>query len=144
MTSPSHLHTQARVQPRNTYNHTYIKFLPGQNNLTLNPDKSTCTMFTTDPAEYKSNLNLKINNTALPMSMHPKVLDLTLVPKLTYSTHIQGVHLSFKANSRLLGLTDPTTHNNFHWSTELCNIFLDHYIIILIYNICIAPYNTIL
>ena len=31
MTSPSHLHTQARVQPRNTYNHTYIKFLPGQN-----------------------------------------------------------------------------------------------------------------
>ena len=31
MTSPSHLHTQARVQPRNTYNHTYIKFLPGKN-----------------------------------------------------------------------------------------------------------------
>ena len=29
MTSPSH--TQTRVQPRNTYNHTYIKFLPGQN-----------------------------------------------------------------------------------------------------------------
>ena len=29
MTSPSHLHTQARVQPRNTYDHTYIKFLPG-------------------------------------------------------------------------------------------------------------------
>ena len=31
LTSPLHLHTQARVQPRNTYNHTYIKFLPGQN-----------------------------------------------------------------------------------------------------------------
>ena len=31
MTSSSHLHTQARVQQRNTYNHTYIKFLPGQN-----------------------------------------------------------------------------------------------------------------
>ena len=30
MTSPSHLHTQARVQPGNTYNHTYIQFLPGQ------------------------------------------------------------------------------------------------------------------
>ena len=25
MTPPSHLHTQARVQPRNTYNHTYIQ-----------------------------------------------------------------------------------------------------------------------
>ena len=31
MTSPSHPHTQARVQPRNAYNHTYIKFLPKQN-----------------------------------------------------------------------------------------------------------------
>ena len=40
MTSPSHLHTQARVRPRNTYNHIYIKFLPGQKN--LNPDKTTC------------------------------------------------------------------------------------------------------
>ena len=32
ITSPSHVHTQARDQPRNTYNHTYIKFLPGQYN----------------------------------------------------------------------------------------------------------------
>ena len=31
ITSPSHLHTQARVQPINTYNHTYIKLLSGQN-----------------------------------------------------------------------------------------------------------------
>ena len=30
-TSQSHLHTQAQVQPKNTYNHTYIKLLPGQN-----------------------------------------------------------------------------------------------------------------
>ena len=31
MTSPSHLHTQANMQQRNTYNHTYKKLLPGQN-----------------------------------------------------------------------------------------------------------------
>ena len=31
MTSPSHPYTQARVQPIHIYNHTYIKFLPGQN-----------------------------------------------------------------------------------------------------------------
>ena len=31
MTSPSYPHTQARVQPINIYNHTYRKFLPGQN-----------------------------------------------------------------------------------------------------------------
>ena len=84
-------HTQARMQQRNTYNHTYIQFLPGQNNLTLNPDKTTCTLFTPDPGEYKSNLDLKINNTALHMATHPKVLGLTLDPKLTYSTHIHNI-----------------------------------------------------
>ena len=34
MTLQSHPHTQVRVQPRNTYNHTYTKFLPGQNKTT--------------------------------------------------------------------------------------------------------------
>ena len=33
-TSQSHPHTQVRVQPRNKYNHTYIKFLSGQNKTT--------------------------------------------------------------------------------------------------------------
>ena len=33
-TSQSHPHTQVRVQPRNTYNHTYIKYLTGQNKTT--------------------------------------------------------------------------------------------------------------
>ena len=33
-----------------------------QNNLLLNPDKTTCTLFTPDPAEYTSNLDLIINN----------------------------------------------------------------------------------
>ena len=46
--------TQARVQPRNTYNHTYIKFWHGQNNLTLNPDKTTCTLFTPALTNCKS------------------------------------------------------------------------------------------
>ena len=84
-----HLHTQARGQPRNIYNHSHIKDFARtkQNNLTLNPDKTTCTLFTPDHAEYKSNLDLKINNTALPMTTHPKVIGLTLDPKLTYSTH---------------------------------------------------------
>ena len=57
----------------------------------LNPDKTTCTLFTLDPAEYTSNLDLIINNKALPMAMHPKVLVFTLDPKLTYSTHIHNI-----------------------------------------------------
>ena len=91
MTPSSHLHTQERVQAGNTCNHTYIKFLSGQNNLTLNPYKPTYTLFTPNPAEYKGNLGIKINNTALPMATHPKVLGLTLDPKLTYSTHIHNI-----------------------------------------------------
>ena len=84
MTSPSRLHTQARVQPRNTYNHTYMKFLHGLHITISYEIQTTCTLFT---PEYTSNLDLKINNTALPMVTHPKVLHLNLDPKLTYSTH---------------------------------------------------------
>ena len=62
-----------------------------QNNPLLNPDKTTCTLFTPDPAEYTSNLGLTINDKALPMAMHPNVLGLTLDPKLTYSTHIHTI-----------------------------------------------------
>ena len=62
-----------------------------QNNLTQNPDKTTYILFTPDPGEYKSNLELKINNTALHRTTHPTVLGLTLDPKLTYSTHIHNI-----------------------------------------------------
>ena len=63
--------TQVRVQPSNTYNHTYIKFLPGQ----------------------RQNIQAiwTINNKSLPMATHPKVLGLALDPKLTYSTHIHNI-----------------------------------------------------
>ena len=44
-----------------------------------------------NPAEYMSNLDLTINNKALPMATHPKVLGLTLDPKLTYNTHIHNI-----------------------------------------------------
>ena len=83
---------EARVQQRNTYNLTYIIFAwTKQNNLTLNPDKTTCTLFTPDPAEYTSNLDLQINNTALHMATNPKVLGLTLDPTITYNTHIHNI-----------------------------------------------------
>ena len=58
MTSLSH----PQAQPRNIYNHTNIKFLSGQNKLILNSYKTTCTLFTPDPAEYTSNMDLKIHN----------------------------------------------------------------------------------
>ena len=44
--------------------HSNFRLLPDRMvcRVTLNPDKTTCTLFTPDPAEYKSNLDLKINN----------------------------------------------------------------------------------
>ena len=65
--------------------------LTKHNNLTLNPDKTTCTLFTPDSTKYKSNLDQNIKNTALPMAMHPTVLGLTLYSKLTYSTHMHNI-----------------------------------------------------
>ena len=53
--------------------------------------KKNFTLFTPDPAEYKSQLDLKINNTALPMATHPKVMGLSLDPKLAYNTHIHNI-----------------------------------------------------
>ena len=90
MKIPSHRPTQARVQPRNAYNHTCIN-KPGHNNLTLNPDKTTCTLFTPNPTECMTNLDLKINNTSLPMETHQKLLGITLDPKLTHIHNI-SVH----------------------------------------------------
>ena len=37
-----------------------------QNNILLNPDKTTCTLFSPDPAEYTSNLDLTINTKHYP------------------------------------------------------------------------------
>ena len=61
-----------------------------QNNILLNPGKTTCTLFTPDPAYYTSNMDLTINNKALPMATHPNVLGLTLDQKLTCRISVQA------------------------------------------------------
>ena len=77
------------------------------NSLIVNPDKTTCTLFTQDPAEYNSYLGLKINNKALPMALCPNVLGLTLDPKLKYNANIQNIAthaqkpLQFKKHSQV-------------------------------------------
>ena len=79
------------------------------NNLHINPDKTTCTLFTPDPAEYNANLKLKIHNKALPMATHPKILGLTLDPKLTYNTHIHNISIqAHKALHLIKALTSTT------------------------------------
>ena len=102
--------TNTRTSAANKYIQPYLHKVfawTKQNNLTLNPDKTTCTLFTPDPAEYKSNLDLKINNTALPMAAHPMIMGLTLDPTLTYSTQ----HLYNKStHSNRMVQTDGDTY----------------------------------
>ena len=86
-----HINTHKYECSQEIYTYTKVFAWTKQNNLLLNPDKTTCTLFTPDPAEYTSNLDLIINNKALPMATHPKVLGLTIDPKLTYSIHIHNI-----------------------------------------------------
>jgi hypothetical protein len=61
-----------------------------RNNLQLNASKSTATLFTPDPAEYRKTLNLTIDNTTVPTITHPKILGITFDPKLNFNTHIHN------------------------------------------------------
>ena len=110
-TSPSHPHTQVRVQPRNTYNHTYIKFFSWtkQNNFLLNPDKTTCTLFTPDPAEYTSNLDgPKNKQQSTSHGNAPTGSGSYFRPK----THIQHTHQQHLSTSTHTATNHKSTHCN--------------------------------
>jgi endonuclease/exonuclease/phosphatase (EEP) superfamily protein YafD len=61
------------------------------NDLKINPDKSTATLFTSDPAEYSNQLSLTLDNKLIPTCQHPKILGVTFDPKLTFNKHITNV-----------------------------------------------------
>ena len=59
---------QAKLQP-------YLQEIASwtqQNQLHLNPDKTTSTLFTPDPAEYSTQLTLNIDNVVIPTVKHLK------------------------------------------------------------------------
>ena len=62
-----------------------------QNNLILNPDKTTFTLFTPDPIEYKSNMDLKNKQHCTTIGNAPKGSGPYLRSKLTYCTHIHNI-----------------------------------------------------
>ena len=87
-------HTQARVQPRNIYNHTYRKFLPGQTKQPHTKSRqNNLHSVHARPCRIYEQSGPKIHNNALPMATHPKVLGFTLDRKLTYSTHIHNISI---------------------------------------------------
>ena len=73
-----------------------------QNNLTLNPDKTTCSLFTPDPAEYKRNMDLKKQKHCTAHGNETKGSGPYLRPK----THIQHTHSQHLSTS-----TQDTTND---------------------------------
>ena len=76
------------------------------------PDKTTCTLFTQDPAEYSTQLELQIDNITLPMNINPKILGLTLDPKLTYNKSIQDNTDTQNTHINNMGKTKENYHRN--------------------------------
>ena len=50
----------------------------------MNTDKTANALFTPDLAEYATTLSIKLSNQTLPTTNHPKMLGITLDPKLTF------------------------------------------------------------
>ena len=73
-------------------------------NLKRNPQKNKCNLFTQDPAEYNCNLERQINKTTIPMSTHPKILDVTLD-----STHIQNTASNVHQSLHIIKVLRATT-----------------------------------
>ena len=81
----AHISTSAAKKCIQPYLHTVFVWTK-QNNLTLNPDKTTA-LFSLQTLQ-----NIRaIWTSTLHMAIHTKVLGLTLDPKLTYSTHIHNI-----------------------------------------------------
>src|SRR6476469_8349150 len=81
-----------------------------ENDLILNPDKFTTILFTPDPAEFNKTLNLRINNTLIPTVKNPKILGITLDPKLNFVEHTRIIkEKADKSLNVVKALTSSTT-----------------------------------
>ena len=79
------------------------------NDLKLNATKTMTTLFTPDPAEYSTQLRLTIDNIILPTETHPKILGLTLDPKLTFNRHIENTVTKAKNSLKIVKALTSTT-----------------------------------
>ena len=79
------------------------------NNIILNHDKTTCTLFTPDTTEYSTQLELQIDNIPLPMNINPKIIGLTLHPKLTYKKNIEITTTKARNTIHILKALTSTT-----------------------------------
>jgi hypothetical protein len=111
-TTSTHTNIQSaeqNIQPYLADIHTWTQ----NNNLHLNASKTTATLFTPDPAEYQTKLNLSINTTPLPYTHTPKILGVTFDTKHTYSTHINNTCTKARKTINILKALQAT-----HWGKQ--------------------------
>ena len=91
-TSQLHPHTQVRVQPRNTYNHTYIQFFLDKTKqpLTKSSQNNLHSVHTRPCRIYEQSGPNNIQQSTTHGNA-PKGSESYLDPKLTYSTHIHNI-----------------------------------------------------
>ena len=78
LTSPSHPHTQARVQPRNIYNNIESFCLDKTKQSLIKSIQNNLHVVHARPCRIYEQSRPEIHNNALPMATHPKVMGLTL------------------------------------------------------------------
>jgi hypothetical protein len=77
------------------------------NQLKLNQDKCSATLFTPDPAKYATTLNLTINGVKIPTTGNPEILGLTFDRKLTYAEHTKNAADKAKQSINALKASSP-------------------------------------
>jgi hypothetical protein len=80
-----------------------------RNDLILNPDKSSATLFTPHTHEHNTTLNLTINNIIIPTVKHPKILGLTLDPALNFNQHTKITKEKADSKIKILKALTSTT-----------------------------------
>src|SRR6188508_2305399 len=107
--NPSASHANYRIAQNNLqpYLEDIFKWTQ-KNELILNPDKSTATLFTPHQAEFNTILRLN-NNTIIPTVNNPKILGLTLDPHLTFKDHVNKTKQKADKNIKILKALNGTT-----------------------------------
>jgi hypothetical protein len=106
LTSHDNIHTaESNLQPylNEIFNWTIT------NDLQLNPTKPSCTLFTSDPAELDTQIQLTINNQPIPNVKHPKVLGVTFDPKLTFNEHSKNTYTTASKSINILKALTSTS-----------------------------------
>ena len=73
----------------NRYISTVTSFLEEQE-LVISPEKSTVTLFSHDPAEYKTRPNIQVKDQQIRLDKTPKLLGITFDTMHTFSNHVKN------------------------------------------------------